>query len=142
MTILRDRSWRLKYTPDHGDLVGGFYVPLLDCAIRYDRLTGYFSASALALAARGVEGLILNGGRMRMVVGCTLELPEIAAIEKGEALKAQVDRHLREAPLVPLDRAMGEALELLAWLVAEGRLWRCGLPCRATPSGGRSRRRA
>lgn len=132
MTILRDRSWRLKYTPDHGDLVGGFYVPLLDCAVRYDRLTGYFSASALALAARGVEGLVLNGGRMRMVVGCTLDPPEIAAIEKGEALKARVDQHLRQAPLTPLDQAMGEALELLAWLVAEGRLEvRVAVPCDA-----------
>src|SRR3954452_6457753 len=112
MTILRDRSGRLKYTPDHGDLVGGFYMPLLDCAVRYDRLTDYFSASALALAARGVEGLVLDGGRMRVVVGCTLDLPEIAAIEKGEALKAQVDRHLRETALVPLDQAMTEALEL------------------------------
>jgi SNF2 family DNA or RNA helicase len=69
---------------------------------------------------------------MRMVVGCTLDLPEIAAIEKGEALKAQVDRHLREAPLVPLDQAMSEALELLAWLVAEGRLEvRVAVPCDA-----------
>ena len=69
--------------PDHGDLVERFYVPLLDCAVRYDRLTGYFSASALALAARGVEGLVLNGGRMRMVVGCTLDPPEIAGHREG-----------------------------------------------------------
>ena len=73
MPALRDHAWRLKYTPDNGDLVRAFYVPLLDCAVRYDRLTGYFSASALALAARGVEGLVRNGGHMRMVVGCTLE---------------------------------------------------------------------
>src|SRR3954470_7881687 len=105
MTILRDRSWRLKYTPDHGDLVGGFYVPLLVCAVRYDRLTGYFSASALALAARGVEGLILNGGRMRMVVGCTLQQPEVEAIEKGEALQTQVDHHLAASPLLPTNRS-------------------------------------
>ena len=32
MPILRDREWRLKYTPDHGDMVRGFYVPLLECA--------------------------------------------------------------------------------------------------------------
>src|SRR3954470_2493600 len=130
MSILQDRAWRLKYTPENGNLVKLLYEPALDCAVRYDRLTGYFSASALALAARGVEGLILNGGRMRMVVGWTLDPPEIAAIEKGEALKAQVDRHLREAPLVPLDQAMSEALELLAWLVAEGRLEvRVAVPC-------------
>lgn len=141
MTVLRARSWRLKYTPDHDDLVTGLYVPLLRCAVRYDRLTGYFSASALALAARGVEGLVSNDGRMRMVVGCTLDPPEVEAIGEGEALKAQVERHLRAAPLVPLDQGMTEALELLAWLVSEGRLEvRVAVPCddrrRPVPANG------
>jgi hypothetical protein len=134
MSILQDRSWKLKYTPDHGDLVKLLYQPLLECAVRYDRLTGYFSASALALAARGIEGLVLNGGRMRMVVGCTLQQPEVDAIEKGEELRSQVDRHLTAAPLIPTDPNMAAALELLAWLVAQGRLEiRVGIPC----DGGR-----
>src|SRR6266851_2104097 len=114
MTILQDRVWKLKYTPDHGDLVKLLYQPMLECSVRYDRLTGYFSASALALAARGVEGLVLNGGRMRMVVGCTLDPPEIEAIQTGEDLRAQVDRHLTAMPLTPSDASMAEALELLA----------------------------
>ena len=130
MTILRDRSWLLKYTPDHGDLVAGLYVPLLECGVRYDRLTGYFSASALALAARGVEGLVANGGRMRMVVGCTLDPAEVDAIAQGEAIKAQVEQHLLAAPLLPVDQGMADALALLAWLVAEGRLdVRVAVPC-------------
>lgn len=78
MTGLRDHEWRLKYTPDDGDLVRGLYLPLLACAVRYDRLTGYFNASALALAARGVEGMVRNNGHMRMVVGCTLAPEGIA----------------------------------------------------------------
>lgn len=132
MSILRDRAWRLKYTPDAGDLVALLYEPLLGSAVRYDRLTGYFSAAALALAARGVERLVVAGGRMRMVVGCTLEPPEIEAIERGESLKAQVERHLLAMPLVPLDGAMAAALELLAWLVAERRLEiKVAVPCDA-----------
>ncbi|WP_230534158.1 DEAD/DEAH box helicase [Microvirga roseola] len=130
MTILQDHSWRLKYTPDHGDLVKSLYVPLLSCAARYDRLTGFFSASALALAARGVEWMISNGGRMRMVVGCTLDQKEIDAIEQGEALKQKVEQHLRSAPLTPVDPTMAEALELLAWMVAHGHLEiRVAVPC-------------
>src|SRR5689334_12981056 len=101
MTLLQDRAWNLKYTPEDGDLVKLLYQPMLEAAFRYDRLTGYFSASALALAARGIEGLVLNGGTMRMIVGCTLDPPEIAAIERGEDLKREVERHLAAAPLVP-----------------------------------------
>ena len=34
------------------------------------------------LAARGLEGLIRNGGRMRLLVGCTLDQPEVDAIDR------------------------------------------------------------
>lgn len=132
MPVLPGHEWRLKYTPDDADLVRELYVPLLDCAVRYDRLTGYFSASALALAARGVEGLVRNDGHMRMVVGCTLEPGEIAAIQQGAKLRDQVEAHLAAAPLVPADTGMEQALELLAWLVARGRLEvKVAVPCNA-----------
>ena len=81
--MLIDRTWRLKYTSDDGDLVRLFYVPALEDAERYDRLTGYFNANALALASRGIEGLVRNGGRMRLVVGCTLDPPEIEVSEQA-----------------------------------------------------------
>lgn len=87
MSLLCDREWRLKYTPDDGDLIKLLYIPALECAVRYDRLTGYFKARALTLAARGLEGLIRNGGRMRLLVGCTLDQPEIDAIAKGAACR-------------------------------------------------------
>ena len=96
MSLLIDHPWLVKYTPDDGDLCSNqLYVPALRCATHYDRLTGFFAASALALAARGVEGLLMNGGRMRMVVGCTLDQPEIDAITKGEALRSEVGRNSR-----------------------------------------------
>lgn len=132
MPVLRDREWRLKYTPDNGDLVRGFYVPLLECAASYDRLTGYFNAAALALAARGLEGLVLNDGRMRMVVGCTLGPEEVGAIERGAKLRDAVEARLAAAPLAPADAEAAQALELLAWLVAQGRLEvKVAVPCDA-----------
>ncbi len=128
--MLADRSWKRKYTPDDGDLIRLFYVPALEDAERYDRLTGYFNAGALALAARGVEGLVRNGGRMRLVVGCTLQPPEIEAIERGEALRDLVDRRAEALPLAPPDAESTEALELLAWMIARGHLEvKVAVPC-------------
>ncbi len=112
--MLADRSWQRKYTPDDGDLVRLFYVPALEDAERYDRLTGYFNAGALALATRGIEGLVRNRGHMRLVVGCTLPPAEIEAIERGAALRERVERHLAELPLAPPDPGAADALELLA----------------------------
>ena len=128
--MLADRAWKRKYTPDDGDLVALFYVPVLEDAERYDRLTGYFNAGALALAARGIEGLVRNAGRMRLVVGCTLEPSEIEAIERGEALRDRVERRLASLPLAPPDPASSEALELLAWMIARGHLdVKVAVPC-------------
>ena len=130
--MLGDRTWKLKYTPDDGDLVRLFYIPALEDAERYDRLTGYFNAHALTLAARGIEGLVRNGGRMRMIVGCTLDPPEIEAIEKGERLRDLVEQHLTNLPLAPSGTEASDALELLAWMIARGYLdVKVAVPCDA-----------
>ena len=130
--MLAARTWQRKYTPDDGDLVRLFYVPALEDAKCYDRLTGYFNAGALALAARGIEGLVRNAGHMRLVVGCTLPPDEIEAIEKGEKLRDRVERHLKERSLAPPDPSAADALELLAWMVAHGYLdVKVAVPCDA-----------
>ncbi len=130
--MLRNRTWRLKYTPEDGDLVRRLYLPALEDAERYDRLTGYFNAGALALAARGIEELARNDGRMRLVVGCTLEPDEIEAIRRGNDLRALVEQRLASLPLAPPDPAAAGALELLAWMVAGGFLTvRVAVPCNA-----------
>lgn len=130
--MFTDRTWKLKYTPDDGDLVELFYVPALQDAVRYDRLTGYFSAGALALAARGIEGLVGNDGHLRLVVGCTLEQPEIEAIESGERLRDTVERRLSAVPLTPFDAVAAGALELLSWMIARGYLSvKVAVPCTA-----------
>ena len=130
--MLNDRDWQFKYTPEDGDLVRVFYVPALQDAARYDRLTGYFDAGALALAARGVEGLVRNDGRMRLIVGCTLDREEIDAIREGETLRHRVERRLTELPLAPPDTDAAHALELLAWMIGRGHLdVKVAVPCDA-----------
>ena len=128
--MLRAHTWKRKYTTEDGDLYELFYVPALLSARRYDRLTGFFSAGALSLAARGVEALIRNKGRMRLVTGCTLAPAEIEAILEGERLRDQVERHYEILPLKPPNAASEDALELLAWMVAKEYLdVRIAVPC-------------
>ncbi|WP_419804998.1 helicase-related protein [Terriglobus sp.] len=132
MSLLPDTQWEIKYTPADGDLVRLFYTPALKAASRYDRSTGYFSATALTLAARGIEGLIRNDGHMRLIVGCTLKQPEVEAIERGEALRKTVEAHLGNMPLQPETPEAKDALELLAWMVAKGILEvKVAVPCGA-----------
>lgn len=128
--LLRDYDWSAKYDSDERDLVTRFYAPALSCARRYDRTTGYFSARVLSVAARGIEGLVQNGGRMRLVVGCTLGPAEVAAIEKGHVLRDAVEQRLTGMPLEPSGEDEQRSLELLSWMVHNGFLdVKVAVPC-------------
>jgi superfamily II DNA or RNA helicase/predicted nuclease with RNAse H fold len=130
MPLLRDRTWKAKYDRGGSDLLNDFYVPALQCAERYDRATGYFSAASLTRAARGIEGLIANKGHMRLIVGATLGPDEAKAIEEGEQLASAITQKLAKSPLEAEDPGQTDALELLAWMVAQGHLEvRIAVPC-------------
>ncbi len=120
--MLRAHEWKVKYTPEDGDLVDVFYVPALRDAKRYDRLTGYFTASAFEFAAQGIDELVRSGGRMRMVVGNALDEPEIRAIQEGLEFRDAVTSHLLRSPLEAAEQDAVDALELIAWMVAAGHL--------------------
>ena len=130
MKRLADHDWPAALDSDAGSLAARFYVPILSVARRYDRSTGYFSAKVLTLAARGVEGLVRNGGHMRLVVGCTLGEDEVRAIEEGLSLREAIERRVTAMPLDPEHPDEGDALELLAWMVAQGHLdVKVAVPC-------------
>ena len=59
----------INYSGDGNKIVREFYIPVLRRAVRYHRLSGYFSVDSLAVTAAGLAGLITNGGTMRLVVG-------------------------------------------------------------------------
>lgn len=130
MSILQDVPWQCKYTPSDGDLLQKFYIPVLRCAVRYDRTTGFFSAETLAAASLGVEELVRNNGRMRLIAGCTLDEEEVSAIRKGESLRDTVEASLLRSPFGHDSDIVRDGLELLAWMVANGYLEvRVAVPC-------------
>ena len=61
VTRLQDHTYRIAYGPSD-DRVNDFYVPALSASVRYDRSAGFFSSSALAVAA---EGVAMSGRRSR-----------------------------------------------------------------------------
>ncbi len=122
MALLSNTEWRTSYRHEDGDLIELFYNPALACAVQYDRMTGYFSADALALASRGITCLVMNDGRMRLIVGCTLQQAEQDAIGEGYDWRTQLEKQLLSADLTPPNEEAGRGLEMLAWMVAQGHL--------------------
>ncbi len=59
---LNTHPFRIFYGPANNPLEN-FYIPALSASIQYDRSAGYFSSSALAVAAAGVARLIQRSRR-------------------------------------------------------------------------------
>lgn len=118
---LRDYPWDVTYSHEMGDLVELFYVPVLERADLYQRATGYFSANVLALAGRGLDGLIAGGGRMNLLVGCTLDEKEVDAIQAGYDVREAVSRSMVNKLAFELERPDArQCLGYVTWMIAHG----------------------
>jgi len=120
---LRDLPLKSAYDSDADDILIDFYCPALAVSINYSRLTGFFSSTSLAAAAKGISGLIKNGGYIQLVTGATFSEEDI------EAIRSSIDspeRVLEQSMLRELDKIEDEFtkdhVKALGWLVAKGRL--------------------
>jgi superfamily II DNA or RNA helicase len=114
---LTECDFLIAYGPAD-DRLGHFYIPALSCSVRYDRLAGFFTSSALAVAAAGVARLIENEGTMRLLVGAQLEEADVEAIRRGHDLRESLAGKLLNKLADPEDELMRRRLEALAWMVA------------------------
>ena len=75
----------LKYSYDSNsdDLLWDFYVPTLSMSVRYDRISGFFSSTSLAISAKGLADFITNEGKMRLITCPRLSSKDVKAIESA-----------------------------------------------------------
>ncbi len=118
---LKDHDLQISYGPAD-DRLHDFYIPALSCSLRYERTAGFFNSSALAVAAAGVARLVATGGTMCLLVGAELSQDDVRAIEQGRSLEGIVAERLIAALGEPEEEVMRRRLEVLAWMVAAGRL--------------------
>lgn len=106
------------------DRVSRFYVPLLARASTYDRMAGFFTSSALSLAAAGLSRFLAGEGVMRLIVGAQLEREDVEAIEEGEPLENAVARVLLTSDAMgdPASIVGAHRRNVLGWLAREGRI--------------------
>jgi superfamily II DNA or RNA helicase len=114
---------KFSYETGNGDPINEFYVPVLTHAIKYDRIAGYFSSSSLAVAARGIAGLIVNGGKMRIIASPHLSEADINVIKKA-VVSPQIyveNKLINELNNIE-DELQRNHLEALGWMLAKGLL--------------------
>lgn len=117
---LRDLTLATNYetTENQTELLDEFYIPVLEQAVKYYRITGFFSSSALAVAAKGIEGLVKNGGKMYLLVSPELSEEDYQIIQTH----GNITEHNSFFSDLELDSAVSENLQALAWLLDCGKL--------------------
>jgi superfamily II DNA or RNA helicase len=119
---LRSLSLNERYRSDCEDVVSNFFVPSFTVATSYSRAVGYFTATSLALYARGIDTFAKRGGSMRLIASPHLNGDDIIDIERGYEVKNVIERAtLRELELDQHD-AILDGLGMLGRLIAAGRL--------------------
>lgn len=120
---LRDLNLKPAYDSDEDDVLNDFYIPALSESVRYRRLAGFFSSTALAVAARGIRNFILKGGEIELLVGARLSKNDVEAIKKG---MTEPNRVLSESAIKDLsdirEEFVKDHVRALAWMVAKKRL--------------------
>ncbi len=115
----RELNLKVSYDSDSDDILNEFYIPVLSKAIKYNRLAGFFTSSALAVAAKGIAEFIQNNGKMKLIVGAKLQKADVQAIIDG---KENAENVLSESMLKSLEAIENEIIQdhvkALAWLVA------------------------
>ena len=120
---LMDLSLKVAYDSSEDDLIQDFYVPVLSCAIKYYRTTGFFSSTSLALAARGLFPFIKKGGKMKIISSVNINSKDIKAIKDGLVKPEEIIERIILEELENIGE--GEKLDrfkLLAWMVANNQL--------------------
>lgn len=113
-----------SYESGVDNLVEDFYIPVLSNAIYYDRIAGFFSSSSLAVVARGMAGLILNGGKMRIIASPRLSTNDIMVIE--QVINKQSDVFLSNMLLTEVseieDSFEKDHVSALGWMLSNNLL--------------------
>jgi len=119
----RDLSIEYSYETGQDDLVNDFYIPVLSKSVNYDRIAGFFTSSSLAVAARGISGLIRNCGKMRVIACPRMDNLDTKTIERVcNHPEEYLDRHLLPAIDKFENEIQRDHVSALGWMLANGYL--------------------
>jgi len=123
MRNLRDIELKASYESGQNDLIRDFYVPVLENAVTYDRIAGFFSSTSLAIAAKGIAGLINNNGKMRIIACPDLSRQDADALTKAVITpEAYFDKYTTEMFTDIEDGFQRDHIKALGWMIANGLL--------------------
>lgn len=117
---LKDIEIKISYeTGVHeNELINDFYIPVLENSINYYRIAGFFSSSSLCIALRGIEAIVSNGGKIKLLISPELSDDDYNILKQSEFKSSNI--LYKNFDLNDINE--NDHLQLFAWLLANDRL--------------------
>lgn len=127
---LRELEFKAVYHPGkpEEDIVGELLIPALSRATTYQRVAGYFSSTALAVAAQGIAAMVAGGGKYQLVTSHELVKSDLSNLHEAYESKQVEDTLISSfletwRQLQSLEQALKKRhVEAMLWLMRESRL--------------------
>lgn len=117
-SAFQNRSWLISYSSTENNPIADFYIPALECAVQYDRKSGFFNSAILSKVARGLGAMLYNQGKIRLIMGCQFSPQDLDAIQQGYALRDALTFRLETELTHPETFVQLKHFEILSWLIA------------------------
>lgn len=88
--MLTNLKIKSGYSSNEVNLSEEFYNPCLSEAISYDRVAGYFSSSSLKYLSKGIENLLKNKGKYRLIISNEISEFDYTQIKTGYKNKKEL----------------------------------------------------
>lgn len=120
---LRDIPIKRTYSSDNDDILNDFYIPILKASKEYFRLAGFFSSKSLAISARGISGLLKNGGNMKLIASPKLNIEDVKVILNAyKNPEKWIEKKLLEELETLDDLIIKDHVSILGWMIANKKL--------------------
>jgi len=118
--MFKDLKLEASYYTGENDIAQEFYIPVLSNSVSYDRVSAYFNSKALAQYSEGIEGLVDNKGKMRLIISHEISKEDFEQIKLGYKVRDTIEDELLNKLYEPTNLEEKRKLNNLAHLIAEG----------------------
>ena len=118
--MLSNVKFNPYYNTYENDIVNEFYNKALSEAVKYKRVSAYFSAKSLSYYSRGISNLINNNGRMQFIISKDISEETYNIIVKGYKNRELIEKELLKSLEEELSTQEEYRMSNLAYLIERG----------------------
>jgi len=124
--MLNDLQLKHFYSGRGEKLLKDFLLPCLSEAIRYDRISGFFSVESLIAISHGIDAIYAKKGKIRLIIGIHSIPKEIIEASLGQEylkntineIKTNIEKELTTIS----DSLVLSKVATIAWMISDGLL--------------------